>query len=314
MSAMTPLAVAGNVNVDLILGPVAPWPQPGTEVVTDHDSLRVGGAAGNAALAWRALGVPHQLAANTGDDIFGGWLRTQFQPAAARWPVEAGRSTISVGITHPDGERTFLTTHGHLPALDWPRVRDMLDWPALSGGTLLLCGSFITEALAAQYDALFAQARAHDVTVALDTGWPPAGWGDALKARVRGWLGQSGVCLLNAAEAAALTGIAPAEHSVAALRALMPATAVAVVKCGPDGAVALGPDGRLCRAPAPVVEVVDTVGAGDVFNAAFLAARAAGADLAQSLEQGVAIASCAISTTPRRYDTPQPTETANERA
>ena len=48
---MRPLAVIGNVNVDLIMGPAAPWPQPGTEIIVDHDELRVGGSAGNAALA-----------------------------------------------------------------------------------------------------------------------------------------------------------------------------------------------------------------------------------------------------------------------
>ncbi len=49
---MRPLAVIGNVNVDLILGPAEPWPKAGTEVIVDHDELRVGGQAGNTALAW----------------------------------------------------------------------------------------------------------------------------------------------------------------------------------------------------------------------------------------------------------------------
>ena len=42
---MRPLAVIGNVNVDLILGPTAPWPRAGTEIIVDHDDLRVGGQA-----------------------------------------------------------------------------------------------------------------------------------------------------------------------------------------------------------------------------------------------------------------------------
>ena len=41
-SSLRPLAVIGNVNVDLIVGPVAPWPTAGTEISVDHDELRVG--------------------------------------------------------------------------------------------------------------------------------------------------------------------------------------------------------------------------------------------------------------------------------
>ena len=65
---MRPLAVIGNVNVDLIVGPVAPWPKAGTETVVDHDDLRVGGQAGNTGLAWQALGIDFEIAANVGDD------------------------------------------------------------------------------------------------------------------------------------------------------------------------------------------------------------------------------------------------------
>lgn len=313
MTGIRPLAVVGNVNVDLILGPVPAWPQPGTETMVEHDALRVGGAAGNVALVWMDLGISHQIAGNTGDDHYGQWLRTQFMPAAESWPVEAGPSTLSVGITHPDGERTFLTTRGHLSALHWLEVRDMLDWSALKGGYLLLCGSFITDALSADYDALFTHARAHDVAVALDTGWPPEGWGEALKARTRHWLAQSACCFFNAGEAAALTGIDAPEQSATALRDLLAPEGLAVVKCGADGALAVGADGTLHRAAAPYVTVIDTIGAGDVFNAIFLAARAAGACVAECLAQGVRAASCAISTEPRRYDTDLSTEIAHER-
>ena len=53
---------------------------------------------------------------------------------------------------------------------------------------------------------------------------------------------------------------------------------------------------------APLVQVADTIGAGDVFNAAFLAALANGQTLETSLAAGVRVASKAISTIPRRYD------------
>ncbi len=300
MTARHPLAVVGNVNVDLILGPVAPWPTPGTEVLTAEHELRPGGAAGNASDAWAELGIFHQIAANTGSGPLGAWLAQAYVPRSDRWPVAREEATISVGITHPDGERTFFTTKGHLSCIDWPTVEAMLDWPALAGGTLLACGSFITEALAAEYDALFAKARHHGIGVALDTGWPPCGWDDRLRARVAGWAEQSACLLMNAAEAAAQTGCTDPGRAAVALQSAMAPGGIAVVKCGPDGAVAAGPAGEGAAAPAPQVEVIDTIGAGDVFNAAFLAARAAGSPLAACLTEGTRIASAAVSTRPRR--------------
>ena len=59
-----------------------------------------------------------------------------------------------------------------------------------------------------------------------------------------------------------------------------------VVKRGPDGAGVLDRAGRWHEhAPAPVADV-DPVGAGDAFNAGYLAARLGGADVADALVQG----------------------------
>jgi sugar/nucleoside kinase (ribokinase family) len=77
--------------------------------------------------------------------------------------------------------------------------------------------------------------------------------------------------------------------------------ATVVIKRGPEGAAAMGADGRLISAAALKVDVVDTIGAGDVFNAAFLAALAAGKPLAACLAEGTGVASRAISTSPRSY-------------
>ena len=148
MTIPAPLAVAGNVNVDLVMGPVEPWPHPGTETVVAASELRCGGAAGNVALTWRGLGRDFQIAASTGRDTFGDWLRAELSPHSGSWPVAEEASTISVGLTHPDSERTFFTTRGHVAELSWPDVRGAIDWPRLAGGVLLVCGSFVTDRLA----------------------------------------------------------------------------------------------------------------------------------------------------------------------
>ena len=298
---MRPLAVIGNVNVDLIMGPAAPWPQPGTETIVDHDELRVGGSAGNAALTWTALGTPFEIAASIGSDRFGAWLAESFGARARRWPVHGDSTTLSVGITHPDGERTFFTTRGHLPLFSLEDVFAVLDGARLAGGIALLCGSFLTDRLVEEYDRFFDWADRHGIAVALDTGWPLDGWTEGNRTAAKGWLSRCRLALLNEVETTNLAGVSDPQEAARILLEGMPPDAVAVVKCGPKGAIAVTADGTLFRAEAPPVEVVDTIGAGDVFNAAFLAAHAAGKGLGASLAAGTGVASRAISTNPRRY-------------
>ncbi|UDF31970.1 UNVERIFIED_ORG: PfkB family carbohydrate kinase (plasmid) [Roseateles sp. XES5] len=298
---MRPLAVIGNVNVDLIMGPAAPWPQPGTEVIVDHDDLRVGGSAGNTGLAWLALGAPFEIAASIGSDRFGAWLAEGFGNHARDWPVHEGGTTLTVGITHPDGERTFFTTRGHLPLFDLEDVLAVLDGARLAGGIVLVCGSFLTGRLVQDYDRLFDWADRHGIAVALDTGWPLDGWTAANRTAATAWLSRCRIALFNEVETTSLAGVADPAEAARTLRRGMPEGAVVVVKCGPKGAIAVDAEGEVLRTAAPPVEVVDTIGAGDVFNAGFLAAYAAGEGLEQSLAAGVAVASLAISTNPRRY-------------
>lgn len=301
MSDPRPLAVVGNVNVDLIMGPVLPWPAPGTEIVVDATDLRAAGAAGTVALAWQALGRDFQVASNTGRGTFGDWLRQSFRPWSDRWPIAETDTTVSVGLTHPDSERTFFTSRGHIADLTWEQVRAMIDWPRLEGGTMLVCGTFVTDALVEDYAALLAFARSHKVRIALDTGWPTQGWTPDTVARVRGWLGQCDCLLLNEAETQGLSGGCSPDKAPASLLPLMPAGALVVVKCGAKGVVAQADGDPLVAIPAPAVAVVDTIGAGDIFNAALLAAWSDGLSLLASLDRGVASASRAISTSPRQF-------------
>ena len=73
--------------------------------------------------------------------------------------------------------------------------------------------------------------------------------------------------------------------------------AVVVAKLGAEGA--LVHDGSsLLRLPAPLVEVVDTTGAGDSFNAAFVAALIRGQEVPAAAEGAVAAASALVAAQP----------------
>lgn len=299
---MLPLAVIGNVNVDLILGPAPAWPQAGTEILVEHDELRVGGSAGNTSLAWQALKIQHQISATVGSDDYGDWLRKSFGRLAKEWPTCESRTTLSVGITHPNNERTFFTTQGHLPHMSLQDVLANLDIEALRGGIALLCGSFLTNRLTEDYVRLFEIAQKNGFQVALDTGWPVGGWTAENRARACQWLGVCDYVLSSENEIASLSGQSEQHDAARAVKAMMKPDATLIVKLGPLGALGLSAEDGIVKVPAPSVPVIDTIGAGDVFNAGFLAACAQRAPLERCLATGVAIASQAISTAPRRYD------------
>ncbi|PYB69884.1 carbohydrate kinase family protein [Rhizobium wuzhouense] len=296
-----PLVVIGNLNIDIIIGP-ATWPEVGTEVFVDQDEVRVGGSAGNTALALQTLGHPHTFIGSVGSDTFGTILEQAFAPETCRLIKCPARTTLTVGITHPDSERTFFTTRGHLPHLSADDVIGQLDTVDIDGGTVLLSGAFQTERLMADYDLLIRAANARGATIAVDPGWPTGGFSAQTRSFLQNLASKSRCVLLNETEAMHLSGADTPEAAARAIHALQPPDAETVVKCGSRGALVLDVGGGLRWVNAPKVDVIDTIGAGDVFNAGYLSGRSLGHSPAVSLGRAVALASRAISTQPRRYE------------
>lgn len=294
------LLIIGSVNVDLILGVLDELPRRGTEAMMSQKETRVGGNAANTALALRALGGQAQLVANLGADMFGEWVATAFPEDSPHWPRSALPTTISVGLTHSDGERTFLTSPGHLNSFRLEDVLAQIPREAGPGEVALLCSPFLSPILLERFDALIDELRRRGYKLALDTGWPPQGWSAAIRARVAGWLQAVDHVLINEIEALAFSGADSLEAAFDHICGLTEQGATVVVKRGPQGAVARRSTERVSAA-APRVEVVDTIGAGDIFNAGYLLGHLRGRGLDACLRLGVEAASSAISTVPRRY-------------
>jgi sugar/nucleoside kinase (ribokinase family) len=294
-----PLTIIGDVGVDIVLGPIDHWPAVGTEALMDRSELRPGGSAANAALAASYLGAPCRLLSSVGNDGLGTWLAEQFRSLDASLPVCDSATSVSVGIIHSCGERTFLTTRGHLEAFAYEHVRPFVPRARHRDSIALLSGVFLTPKLKRDYSRLLDEVAALGYQIALDTGWPSGNWNDELREQVLGWVEKCDHVLLNEIEVAHLGDSTDLPVALANVSRRLKPGASLVVKNGAKGAIGFQADATM-RVDAVPSAVFDTIGAGDSFNAGYLLARLEGSDLTDSLAAGCRAAAAVITRFPRK--------------
>jgi ribokinase len=293
------LTVIGDVGVDVVLGPIERWPAIGTESLMDHSELRPGGSAGNAALAASYLGVPCRLLSLVGNDSLGTWLSEQFRQLNPALPVCDLATSVSVGIIHACGERTFLTTRGHLEAFDYHHVHPFLTRSKHRPCIALLSGVFLTPKIRGSYARLIDEIAGLGYQVALDTGWPSGNWNNELREEMLGWVERCDHVLLNEMEVASLGDRTDVREALLNVSHRLKPGATLIVKSGAKGAIGFQ-NGATLSADAVATAVFDTIGAGDSFNAGYLVARLNGHDLGGALDAGCRAAASIISRFPRR--------------
>jgi sulfofructose kinase len=264
-----PLVVcAGHATLDAILA-VPRLPHPDERVPATSGVLAGGGPAATAAVTLARLGVPVAFAGQVGDDAAGAWIREGL--VAARVDTSllesvGGSSPFTAVLLDTDGGRALVPAPGGLGALAMSpaaasRIADA-DWLHVDhvGATLLPA------------------VRAAGITtrISIDGGNPIDG------------LSLDGVELYAPTATAVLarTGARTVEDALAAC--LDEGARIVVATEGARGAVAAwhepGGTMRLVRAPGiPVDDLVSTLGAGDVFHGALLAALVEGRDIEGAL-------------------------------
>jgi sugar/nucleoside kinase (ribokinase family) len=293
------LTIVGDVGVDVVLGPIDRWPAIGTESLMDQSELRAGGSAGNAALAASYLGARPRLLSLVGNDGLGTWLAEQFHGLDASLPVCEIATSVTVGIIHTCGERTFLTTRGHLETFGYEHVRPHLSRAKHRDSIALLSGVFLTPRLRQDYARLIDELLSLGYQIALDTGWPSGNWDDGLRDEMSGWVAKCDHVLLNELEISSLGNHKDLQTALATVSRRLKPGASLIAKTGAQGAVGFR-DGATVCVGAVASTVFDTIGAGDAFNAGYLLARLNGYDLAPALEAGCHAAASIITRFPRR--------------
>jgi ribokinase len=264
---------AGAPFLDLVFRGLDRLPDAGEEVLA-KELVVVPGAMANVAFALRQLGVDAAVCAPIGNDPAGRLLKNLMDEADIPWIGSPAKTTpVSVGLP-VDGERAFVTLH---PSSDVDVAEIAALEPRAVVANLPLADGFSDE------PRIYGVVGDPQVTILLDRA------GDS-------WAGLRAV-VLNEREALQLSGRSDAAD---AARQLAERGCLVIVTRAARGAIAVCPGGPIVAEPGVPVVALDTVGAGDLFTAAFVWADLADRSLEECLAVGTTYASHSLAAPGRR--------------
>jgi ribokinase len=285
----------GNTCVDIVMRHTSELPKWGREQVLGNVEERLGGQGANFAVASARLGTPTWLVSSVGDDDRGRSLRLELASVnnldCSLLRTESTGTGFSVAVVHTGGDRFFLTFLGH-------QSRFALEGPAKSisllgkGDVVHVSGYFLMTGMATGLVRFLGHVKAKGALVSFDPGWNP---GRAISAMPESFWNVMDLVdwfLPNEDELAALSSrrsiLSAAKVFAKSLKGQM------VVKMGSRGCLVLD-EGRVVRVKGFKVTAVDSVGAGDAFDAGFLAGLGRGHPLSSCAMLGNAVAALSVS-------------------
>ena len=279
------VVVIGDANPDLLFrgGDVVPaFGQH--EHIVEEARLMVGGSGAIMACGAARLGLRTAFLGLLGDDPFGRFMIDALHERdvdASLSRVDPDRPTGVTVVLSRGEDRAMLTALGTIDALRG----DDVDLDLLADVRHVHVSSYyLQEALQPDLPALFDKVHRAGATTSIDPNWDPSErWNAGLLDLL--WL--TDVFLPNSAEARAITGI---DDIDVATESLSERGTTLAVKFGQGGGLAKAGD-ELVHVEAVPVDVVDTTGAGDSFDAGFLAGRLQGWPINRCLQLAVACGS-----------------------
>lgn len=265
---MPGVLVVGSYGAGLTVR-VPKAPLAGETVTGSAFTVAHGGKGSNQAVGAARLGAHVLLCTVVGDDQYGAdahdlWRAEGVDASLTR--TLTGSTMVGVILVDDQGENRIAIVPGVLDDFAPRSVASLTE--RLRGIDVMLVGLEIPVRTA---HAALGLARARGITTVLNPAPAPA---EPLPAEMLGLVDH---ITPNRTEAATLTGSAPDADPVAlAGHPVFGRVPNVVLTLGADGALLREPDGRTELIPAPVVDVVDTTGAGDSFNAAYAVALARG--------------------------------------
>jgi sugar/nucleoside kinase (ribokinase family) len=256
------LLVAGEINPDLILtGDVVPeFGQ--VEKLVDSATLTIGSSSAIFACGAARLGLKVAFIGMCGDDVFGRFMLDEMQKRnvdVTNVIIRADAQTGLSVILNNNADRAILTHIGLIADLQASDISDSL---LRQIRHLHVASYFLQTKLQPELPMLFQRAHSLGLTTSLDTNYDPSGK----------WVGfdellsATDVFFPNKTEALSIT---QADDIESASKNLADKSELVAIKLGADGGLACKGK-EITQSSSISVNVIDTVGAGDSFDAGFL--------------------------------------------
>ena len=274
------IAIAGEVNLDLILYGLEQSLPLDREILASGFEMTLGSSSAILAHNLAVLGTRVGFITRTGNDDMARIAMERLSESG----VDLSRCTR--GPASSKTGVTILLAHGHsrriltYPGVMFEMTVDDLDIDYLASARHFhLSSLFLQKGLHAGLPRLFQELKRRGLTISLDTNDDPDDQWDGILHEL---LPAVDILLPNSDE---LLRIAHCDTVEASLDALSSTVPLIAVKCGRHGAIVQQGDRRYAIDPV-AVEPVDTIGAGDSFNAGFLSAWLKGASPEQAAAAG----------------------------
>ena len=271
--------VYGDVNIDLVVPGVESLPPFGSEVDVPVMETFVGGGAALFTLGLAKLGMTPVFQGSIGKDMYGAYIRGLFRELGVDDSLLLDSDTQKTGISisfTTKKDRCFLTYRGTNEGLSLK----YMDLSKVSYAKHVHVTGYAGRSNHEEYlDVLKRIHEMGDVTVSFDVGWDTTEeWYEG----IFDLLPMIDVLFMNETECQHYTRC---EDIEAGARRLAEKAGMAVIKLGKRGALAVK-DGEVFAAPTYKVNVVDTTGAGDSFNAGFVYGFVSGLPVGECLKRG----------------------------
>lgn len=266
IKTMARILIAGELNADLVMSGLPTLPILGRELVGDDFQIVMGSSSAITAARLSQLGADVDFVGIVGNDNLGEFVMAElsnFGVGTSHITSVTERTGVTIALTYAE-DRALLTFPGTIATYAGDPITSTL----LANYAHIHVGSFFLQtALQPNLARIFKLAHENGLTTSLDVGWDPLEqW--SKNPYLYPTLEHVDFFIPNQDETAAIMGASKPSADLA-----KKVGGILMVKRGKDGAIAYNNHGEVASVSSLQVEVIDTTGAGDAFNAGFIDAH-----------------------------------------